>query len=83
MISSQKWAQHPTNCVCGRCNTTSGMVLEEEQSVHICENCEEQPAKYRLKLEDLEGNMIDQVALCNDCIVEESWSLFGMKLECD
>jgi hypothetical protein len=51
----------------------------------FCEsNDEHGEAEYILKIEDINGKAIDQIALCVDCAQDELWSLSGdrKKLEC-
>lgn len=33
-----------------------------------CDSCQEQPARYRLSLTNMQGEVLDTTALCLDCL---------------
>lgn len=53
-----------------------------------CENCPdgmERDSEFKLELRSSDGSLIDHVYLCEECALNESWSVSadGNFLECD
>lgn len=41
-----------------------------------CENCEENEATYRVSVTDLDGTVLDTIAVCRWCLEETTFGLY-------